>query len=65
MIKNRTILIGLLVATLVLPVLLSDVQPVSAAYYGSVDFTGRVTINKDIRRRYKRCNGETLRRRSY
>ncbi len=42
--KNKAILIGLLVVSLTLPVLLSNVQPVSAAYYGSVDFTGRVTI---------------------
>ena len=43
--KKYKIIIGLLVVSLTLPVLLSNVQPVSAAYYGSVDFTGRVTVD--------------------
>jgi len=42
--KKRIILIGLVVATLVLPVLLSEVKPVSASYTGPVDFSGTVTI---------------------
>jgi hypothetical protein len=43
--KKYNLLIGLLVVSLSLPALLSDVQTVSAAYYGSVDFTGRVTVD--------------------
>ncbi|MCE7742019.1 MAG: hypothetical protein GOP50_06135 [Candidatus Heimdallarchaeota archaeon] len=42
--KNKMILVSILVVSLVLPVMLSETQPVSAVYYGSVDFTGRVTI---------------------
>ncbi len=44
--KSIKILLPILVLSLILPVLVNDVQQVSAApYYGSVDFSGTVYLN--------------------